>query len=287
MSPRNIGFLWQFIAYVLCIAAAWFVTYQYFNTGETPITAAIWADVAATLVIFAFSFAFKNSSFYDAFWSVAPLVILIYWQSLGVGNSTRALLLDISVTWYALRLTANWARSWQDLSHQDWRYLDLQAKTGKFYWLVSLLGIHFFPSVMTFLGSLPMYYALKSEAPLNILDWVAFAVTMLAVFIELFADEQMRAFRKNPANKGKSMTSGLWAYSRHPNYVGETLVWIGLFLAALAVDTQLWWTGIGALAMFLMFRLVTVPMMEERSLKNRPSYAEDTKKIAVYFPLLP
>jgi steroid 5-alpha reductase family enzyme len=285
MEKKTTGLLWVALAYTIAFGVAWVAAS--ITREESLWMRVTVADVAATVAIFAFSYTFNNTSMYDAYWSVAPMAIAgwLFVRSPHGTEDPRNLLVCALVMLYGLRLTINWVRGWPGLHHQDWRYEDFRRNTGKWYWMVSFWGLHFFPTVMVWLGCVPLLFAqVEQDMPLRWLDLVAAAVTFLAVAIELVADEQMRAFRNDPQNKGKTMTSGLWAYSRHPNYVGETLFWVGLALFGIAASPAHWyWCLPGCTAMFLMFQFASIPMMEKRSVLNRPGYAEATKGIPKYF----
>lgn len=243
-----------------------------------PIAVALWADLAATATVFAFSFAFRNSSFYDPYWSVAPLVIALYWaghpEFAGV-NPIRLVVVIALIGLWGARLTWNWLRGWQGLGHEDWRYVDLRRKTGAAYWLVSLAGLHVAPTLWVFVGLLPVYVATAAgREPFGILDLVAFAVTLGAIWIEARADKQLKRFRDSKPAAEAFLSSGLWSRSRHPNYLGEMGFWWGLWLFGLAADPGWWWTIVGPLAITLMFHYVSLPMIEKRMLERRPGYAE-------------
>lgn len=243
---------------------------------EHPIAIALAGDVAATIVIFAFSFAFRNSSFYDAYWSVVPPFIAAYWlwstDVVGVDSIRQVVVLALVCAW-AVRLTFNWARSWEGLHHEDWRYVDLQNSTGKVYWLVSFAGIHMAPTLWVFVGCLPLYPALAlGTAPFGILDGVAALVTAGAIYLEARADRELVDYRRANPSSRETLTTGLRRYSRHPNYLGEMGFWWGLFLFGLAADPSWWWTGIGAISITLMFRFVSLPMIEARMQERRPDY---------------
>ena len=123
------------LAYLVALAVALSVGHTV--PLEHPIGVALAADVAATVVIFGFSLAYRNSSFYDPYWSLAPIAIAIYWLSLANIYPVRAFVVLALVTLWGLRLTWNWLRGWQGLGHEDWRYVDLQRSSGRAYWLVS------------------------------------------------------------------------------------------------------------------------------------------------------
>ena len=110
-------------------------------------------------------------------------------------------------------------------------------------------------------------------------------MTFGSVLLAFIADEQLRKYRLNPANAGKSIRTGLWSRSRHPNYLGEILTWWGLFLMGLASGLQYWWTGIGALVITLMFVFISIPLIEKYSLRRRSDYKEYKREVPFLLPL--
>ncbi len=261
-------------AYVVAVAVAagWLLWGP--GTGRPWLDAFI-ADVLATLVVFAFSRAYGNSSFYDAYWSVIPPLLLFYWWhagGLGVG-SLRCWLVAIVVLYWAIRLTANWAYGFPGLHHEDWRYPILRDSAGRWEFLADLFGLHLIPTVQVFLGMLPVYVAVtRPGIGLMWLAWIAFVVGIAAVTLELVADVQMHRFvaERRP---GAAMDRGLWGWSRHPNYFGEISFWFALALFGVAASPRdAWWLGVGVLAMVAMFLGASIPMMEKRSLERRPEY---------------
>lgn len=253
-----------------------------------PVAQLALATLVATVVIFAASVTFDNSSMYDPYWSLQPLAIAGYYVWANWGDlSGRQILVTVLVLLYALRLTSNFYRDWPGLAKEDFRYVDLRRRFGRLYWPVSLLGIHLFPTVMVFLGCLPMYAVARPGGDgLGWLDAVATLITLGAIGLAFVADEQMRGFRHDPANRGHCISTGLWAHSRHPNYLGEVITWWGLWLFALAAGPGWWWTGAGAAAITLMFVFVSVPMMEKRALATRTGYSEYRTRTPMLLPSL-
>lgn len=281
------GFALVGFAYVIAHLAAWAAVQAL--PGWSPLAAVAVATSVATVVVFVFSRAFNNTSVYDPYWSVAPFSIAL-WLATGPGGgdgvTTRQGLVLAVVFVYAARLTLNWARGWTGLSHEDWRYVDFRQKTGKAYWLVSFTALHFFPTVMTYLGSLPLGAALvDGRADFGWLDLVAAVITLMAVGIEGLADEQLRHFRQH-AKPGDICDVGLWRYSRHPNYFGEIGFWVGLWLFGVAAGAP-WWTAVGVVAMIGLFVGASIPMAEKRSLARRPHYAEHQKRVSMLIPWPP
>jgi len=274
------------VAYVaalgFAIAVAWAVPFEH------PIAIALAADVAATCAVFAFSVAFRNSSFYDPYWSVVPPAIALYWWlggDVADGAGLRRVLVFALVTIWGARLTYNWARGWTGLDHEDWRYVDLQGKTGRAYWAVSFVGIHMMPTLWVFAGCLPLYAVMAvGSRPLGWLDGVAAVVTAGMIWLEARADKELHDFRHSDHAAGRTLDTGLRRHSRHPNYLGEMGFWWGLFLFGLAADPGWWWTVVGAASITLMFRFVSLPMIETRMLEKRPDYAAYAARTSSVLP---
>ena len=289
LMSRRASFVRIVTAYVAAVAAAAVWLWLGPTTSSALWDAAI-ADVLATVVVFVFSRAHGNSSFYDAYWSVIPPLLVAYWwwrSDAGAGDPTAWLVTVVVLVW-AVRLTANWAVGFPGLHHEDWRYPMLRGRAGRFEAVVDLVAIHLIPSVQVFLGCVPAYLAVTHRpvaAPWLVV--MAAVVTSAAVALEWAADHQMHAFVavKQP---GQAMDHGLWAWSRHPNYFGEFAFWFGLFLFGVAVTpADAWWSWIGTGAMLAMFLGASIPMMEERSLASRPSYAEVVERVSRFVPRPP
>jgi len=244
--------------------------------------------LVATVVVFAVSVAVDNSSIYDPYWSVQPLAIAGYYLWTGWSRvDARGVLVTVLLALYALRLTSNFYRDWPGLSKEDFRYRSFRQRFGRAYWPVSFVGIHLFPTIMVYLGCLPLYaiHRLGTNG-INWLDAVGAIVLLGAIGLAYVADEQLRSFRSDPANRGGVITSGLWALSRHPNYLGEIATWWGLWLLGLAAGARWWWTVAGAAAITLMFVFVSIPMMERRLLQTRAGYASYRARTPMLLPRL-
>eukprot|EP00730_Choanoeca_flexa_P005455 TRINITY_DN11946_c0_g1_i17.p2 TRINITY_DN11946_c0_g1~~TRINITY_DN11946_c0_g1_i17.p2 ORF type:complete len:366 (+),score=46.29 TRINITY_DN11946_c0_g1_i17:2621-3718(+) len=278
-----------FVAYLVAIGLALGVGYavnDHFNSNA-PLFQGIIGNAVGVLVIWTSSLLVGNSSMYDAYWSVAPQVVAIYWAIAASidnrdVNPTRTAFILISVNLWSLRLTINWIRGFPGLHHEDFRYVNMKNDMlggsdsfarKAYYWVCgSLLGLHLFPTVETFLGSTPMYFGLyRGNADLQASDYIGFVVALLATLLELVADEQMKSFKRQCSDSKATCDQGLWRYSRHPNYLGEVLLWWGLFLLGInSVNGQrYWWTIAGTVMISLMIYFISIPMMEQRQLKRR------------------
>lgn len=205
------------LAYLVAGLAAWAVIAAL--PGVHPLLLTLYADLAATLVVFAASMAVANASLYDPYWSVAPAVIAIVWAT---GHGARQTVVLLLVLAWSIRLTANWARSWRGLGHEDWRYVQLREQRQAPWWLVNLVGIQLVPTLVVFAGLLGVWPAMTGDRAFGLLDDAAIIVTGAAVVIEATADRQLHHFAADPANRGRIIDQGLWRYSRHPNYLGRS-----------------------------------------------------------------
>lgn len=285
---RARSFLVIAAAYVAALVVAALVV-RGIGPDAHPLYAVALADVAATIAVFAVSVLADNTSVYDPYWSLAPIAIApwIAAQPSAAGAPlARQALVIFLVTLWGLRLTYNWARGFAGLSHEDWRYVDIRVNTGRAYWPASLFGLHLMPTVMVYLGCLALYPALTSPRPIGLLDALAAVVTLGAIAVELVADEQLLAFRKD-RRQGEILARGLWAFSRHPNYFGEVSFWWGLFLFALAADPGAFWAGAGAAAISALFVFVSIPLLDRRSVARRPEYADHIKRVSALVPWFP
>tara|TARA_X000001036_G_scaffold150815_1_gene143321 strand:- start:441 stop:1310 length:870 start_codon:yes stop_codon:yes gene_type:complete len=234
------------------------------------------AHIIATVIVYIASSLFKNSSFYDPFWSIAPIPIVIYisfWPDSEKLDYEKIFLFFIPVLYWGIRLTYNWARRWEGLYDEDFRYEDL--KELKFASFIDFFGIHLYPTLQVNLSLLPLYYSLSvsTNTPSYWLYMASF-YTIMAVTLELISDNQLWNFKKNKDNKNKFIKTGLWSFSRHPNYLGEILFWWGIFFMTLAVDVSYWYLFICPLSMNLMFAFITCKMMDNRSLIKRDGYKD-------------
>ena len=228
------------------------------------------ADIACTVFVFIFSMIFKNASVYDPYWSVQPIVIVVFFAC-GHMITLPSLLLLISIIYWGIRLTGNWAYTFGGLKHQDWRYTKFENESGKIYPLINLAGIHLMPTLIVYLCTLPAVLVIRNELSANAGSVIGMAVCIGAATLQLFSDVQMQRYRKS-GEHGLNRT-GLWKYARHPNYLGEILMWWGVGIQAVSVMPDHWYLLAGALANTIMFFTVSIPLADKRQ-SQKPGYAE-------------
>jgi len=301
MKLRTQGRIILLIAYLLVFSLTWWTTL--INFPQNAITGVAFFFFYSTFGIFIFSFIVNNSSMFDAYWIVMPVCLLTwffmhpaghFWQvsvnSPEVGGQwmvfVRLILVFLLILAWGTRLTWNFLRGWQGLEHEDWRYRDLREKTGKFYWPVSLIGIHLFPAFIVFTGCLPLWVIFYMESnPINMLDLLAVLVTGGAILLEARADKQLHTYLQTAHDQEETMREGLWAITRHPNYLGEISFWWGLFFFGLAANTLCWWIIAGPILITVMFVFISIPMIEKRMIKRRTDYSAYKKQVSMLLPL--
>ncbi len=243
-------------------------------------------DIFLTLCIFMFSFRFGNASIYSPYWSVVPAFIIGYWwySTMAMPNYLVWGVTLLLVFLWSVRLTHNWARGWQGMQHEDWRYLKLKETTGKWYLMVNFLGIHLFPTLLVWVASIPLAYIFTSNEGFTWLNWLGVVVAVVGIGIEFISDNQLRAFKKE-ASAQAVLSSGVWSKVRHPNYLGEILFWWGLYIMAINSFTP-WYISIGAVGVTSLFMFISIPMMDKHLLQKRPAYAVYMLKIGALLPKL-
>ena len=258
----------------------------------SPLWRGLVLDVVATAVVYVFSFCWNNSSVYDPYWCVMPLWLLFYWKAEAPGGfwyyEPRETMVLVSVWAWAWRffLLVPWEGWTEGLTREDWRYAALRESLGPAYWPFSLSSLHLTPTLLVFgaLAPAARVVLLGSTAPdLNGLDAIALVAVGGSLAVETAADEQLRRHR---ARQGPATTcvSGLWSRSRHPNYFGECAFWASLSLFGVAAGVLDLALALGPAALFLFFRLASVPLMDQRNLERRPDYAAATKGIPALVP---
>lgn len=239
------------------------------------------ADVIATVFTYLFSLLFKNSSVYDPYWSVQPIVIVVAFI-IYKGFTLASLFFLIPILLWGIRLTLNWAYTFYGFGYQDWRYVSLKEKTKKFYPIVNLLGIHLFPTLVVYLCTLPAVFIIYYQINFNPYMIIFSLTAILAAVLQGIADVEMHKFRKNKTTT--FIRNGLWKYSRHPNYLGEILMWWSVGFMCLILYPKYWFLLIGALINNLMFVFISIPMADKRQ-SRKEGFNEYKQQTRMLLPL--
>jgi len=212
----------------------------------------------------------RDVSIVDSIWSLMFLAAAIVYLQHNEAIGTREILIFILVLIWALRLAGylTW-RNWGQ--PEDSRYQQIREKYSPHFALKSLLIIFVFQASLAWLVSLPLLVTLATPQSLSLLDGFAISLWLVGMGFETIADLQLHRFKSDANNKGKVLDTGLWRYSRHPNYFGEFCIWWGFYL--FAVSSGGWWTILSPLMMsFLLLRFSGVALLEKDIHERRPAY---------------
>lgn len=253
--------------------------------------------IGVILILWGLSVVIRDVSFIDAFWAFG-MVLLTWgaaWQ-VGFDAPHAMLLLGLTTLWglrLAIHLTIRWA------SHgEDPRYKKILAHTmekRKWSWAkTALLTVFLTQAPLLFITCLPAQLGIWASARgpmegVGIIGWIGAAAALIGIAFESIGDAQLDAFRKNPANKGKVLDTGLWRYTRHPNYFGDALAWWGIWLVVLDLG---WAPALASLIgpVFLTFTLTRwsgKALLEKGLHKTRPDYAAYVARTSGFIPWPP
>lgn len=258
---------------------------------QTTLTIMGWnlAAVASMMVAgWLVSLVYRNVTIVDSLWGLG--FVLIAWLTYGVsdGYDGRGLLITILVTVWGLRLSAylswrNWGKG------EDPRYGDWRKKNGDRFWLISLFKVFVLQALFMWVISLCIQVGQMSATPVTLtwLDITGSVVWLTGFSFESVADWQLAQFKSDPANKGRVMARGLWAYTRHPNYFGEFLVWWGIFFITLSTPNG-WWTLFSPIIMSaVLLKMTGIPLTEKALIASRPGYDDYIKRTSAFVPWRP
>ena len=279
MKNKFLGLLVMFIVYSIAIVAGIFVFLALANSMNHYLAIFI-ADVVGTVIVYLCGVIFKTASMYDPYWSVQSVIIysclLSFYHNWNIGT----IIVLIAMTLYSIRLTVNFIIGFDSLKYVDWRYKMLKEKSGKLYQLVNFLGICMFPTCVVYLASVPLFYYAKVGS-FSYFNLIGVGVILLGVLLELISDIQMKKFVKNRTSRSDIIDFGLWKYSRHPNYLGEIIIWFGVALITLISYPEVWFFLLGAVVNLIMFLVISIPMEENHFKDYKPTYEEYKKKTSM------
>jgi steroid 5-alpha reductase family enzyme len=248
------------------------------------------AAAALAAIAWPLSVCLRNVAIVDSLWSLMFLLqALAYATGIpGAGlasASPRAMLVLVLVTVWALRLSAH--ITWRNWGHgEDRRYQAIRARNEPYFAIKSLYLVFLLQAALAWIISLPLLGAMLGNSPIGPLDFAGAALWMVGFVFEAGGDWQLAKFRADPANRGKVMERGLWAYTRHPNYFGDCCLWWGFYI--IAASAGAWWSIAGPLLMStLLMRVSGVRLLEKDIGERRPKYAEYVRRTNAFFPGIP
>ena len=229
----------------------------------------------------------ENASIVDIFWGTGFVIAnWVYFALTPEGFLLRKLLISTLVTIWGLRLSIhillrNWGKP-EDFRYQKWR----EEAGSKWGWQ-SFFRVFLLQGILLWLISAPLLAAQQAALPagLTFFDTLAIVVWLVGFFFETVGDFQLVRFKANPANKGKVLNRGVWHYTRHPNYFGDSAQWWGYYL--IAVSAASWWAIFSPIMMTIFLLRVSGVALLEKTLETRPGYKEYIEQTSAFIPWLP
>lgn len=244
--------------------------------------------VAAMSALWLISLRLRDASIVDVFWGAGFAILAIFYAVTTDGLVARQVLLVSLVVVWGTRLSVHIHRR-NTGKPEDPRYAAWRVAGGESYWWKSYFKVFLLQGVLMWLIAMPLLVAQASPTPerLTLLDGLGAAVWAIGFLFESVGDAQLTRFKADSANRGQVLQTGLWRYTRHPNYFGDAVVWWGYFLIALAAPGGAWTVFSPVLMTFLLMRVSGVTLLEESLKKSKPGYAEYVARTSAFFPRPP
>ena len=230
----------------------------------------------------------RNVTIVDSLWGLG--FVLVAWLTFAMsdGFAGRKILICLLVTIWGLRLALHLARR-NHGKGEDPRYAEWRKRSGRRFWLVSLFKVFLLQSVFLWVIALALQWGQLGRHPssFTFLDYSGAILWGVGFFFEAVSDQQLASFKADPANKGRVMDRGLWAWSRHPNYFGESLIWWGIFLIALATPNAAWTILSPILITVVLLKMTGISLMEKTIVHSKPGYKAYIARTNAFFPWFP
>ena len=239
-------------------------------------------------VLWLISLLLKNSSIVDIFWGTG--FVIVNWAAFFLapdGAPARKWLLAALLTLWGLRLSIHILLR-NAGKEEDFRYRKWREENGKRWWWYSFFKVFLLQGVLMWIISAPIPVVQNTPAPTGLiwLDWLGAAVWLVGFFFETVGDAQLARFKSKPENKGRLLTSGVWRYTRHPNYFGDAAQWWGFYLLALGAGG--FWTVFSPVIMtFLLVRVSGVALLEKSLKDKKPGYEDYMETTSAFIPMPP
>lgn len=246
-----------------------------------------WILLATNTLLWMLNLRLRDASIVDLWWGPMFVLIAAVAFAQGEGHPARkAVALGMALAW-GLRLFLHLSR--RNIGRgEDRRYREMRARHGSRWPALSLVYVFAFQALIAWIVGLPLQAAarLGADQPLSLLDGLGMTLFAAGLSIETIADEQLHAFRKDPANHDRVLDTGVFRYTRHPNYFGDALAWWGIGVLGASAGAP--WALLGpALMTFLLMRVSGVTLLERTIAERRPEYARYTRTTNAFFPWLP
>jgi steroid 5-alpha reductase family enzyme len=241
-----------------------------------------------TGAIWLLSLVTRDVSKIDIFWGPGFAILAWIYYLQGNDETLRQLMVPSLVTLWGLRLGAYiyWRGRGQ---REDYRYAEMRERWGPRFPLVSLAIVFWLQAVLMWVIAIPLLLVQHAAQPslFGLRDSIGVGLFALGFFFETVGDLQMSRFKADPANRGKVLDTGLWRYTRHPNYFGDAALWWGIWILTSAAEGAAWTIASPLLMTFLLLKVSGVSLLEQGLEKTKPAYREYVRRTSAFIPWPP
>jgi len=240
------------------------------------------AIALAAVAVWMVSVVRRDVSIVDSLWSLLFLLAVVVYFAVAEAAGPRAWLITAMVAAWALRLSV-YITVRNHGKPEDHRYQAIRRNNEPNFWIKSLYIVFLLQGFLAWVICLPALAAVSGQTTPGPLDFIGVALWLIGMYFEVVGDWQLARFRRARPAPGSVLDTGLWRYTRHPNYFGEATLWWGIYLLALSAGA--WWTIFAPLLMtFLLLRVSGVALLEKDIAERRPAYRDYVRRTNAFFP---
>jgi steroid 5-alpha reductase family enzyme len=257
-------------------------------TGTMAAVVGLGTILTAVTLVWMLSVRLRDASIADAWWGPGFVLLVWLYCFLAPASMPRPWLVAALVTLWGARLSLHIVRRNRGKG-EDPRYQAMRASHGRAFWWRSLFTVFWLQGAIQWFVALPLLVAVRAAQPaaFTALDGLGLLLFMVGFGFEVIGDYQLGRFRAEPGNRGKVLDSGLWRYTRHPNYFGDATLWWGLYVVAASTPGG-WLTLLSpSLMTLLLMRVSGVTLLEDGLKASKPSYRDYIARTPAFFPWFP
>lgn len=257
-----------------------------------PAAVTLAALMAAFALMWLISLRLRDAGVVDVVWGPGFVLVTAIWAGMAGAGTPSALLVGACVTVWGLRLGAHLFVRHHRSTQEDARYAAMRAANPAGFPRRSLMTVFLLQAVILWALALPIHVAFAMQGAdagqhANWLHALGLAVFLAGFTLEALADWRLARFRSDLANRGRLLTTGLFAWSRHPNYFGESVLWFGVAMMSYAGTGQVWVFAAPAALTFLLLKVSGVTLLDAHLASTRPEFAAYARRTSAFVPWPP
>jgi steroid 5-alpha reductase family enzyme len=269
----------RLILFFLIIVISYFLL-----TNQYPFDKGLLLIMSLLAGLWLISLAIKDASIIDIFWGTGFVILAWWYRYLMDLSDYRSLIFCIIVSIWGIRLSIHLGN--RNIGKpEDYRYQEWRKQYGKNFWWVSFLRVFLLQGfLMWIIGSIMLIGQTNKSNELIWLDYLGLIVWLFGLAFEVIGDYQLLTFKRNPENIGKVLNTGLWKFTRHPNYFGDALLWWGFFLFSISASYGWLFIFSPILMTFLLMKVSGVALLEKKLVETKSQYKTYIANTPAFFP---